>query len=420
MRRFSILGFLLLACSLVAVTACPSSEEKANEEHGEHEAEERGEHAEHGEHEEPEGAREHDEGIVELRPEAAAQINIRVEPVEERHVSVVLSTTGRVDFDQDQLAHVSPRISGRIHKVLGTLGQQVKAGDALAVIDSIELGQAKSAFLQAKAQLNLARRTLEREEGLLADRISSEQAVLEVRATYEQALADFQAARQRLALIGLSKREINAVRYEAKDAALFTLRSPIDGTVMEKHINLGEIVSPNTNLYTIADLGKLWIWIDVYERDLGGVHLGDDVSLKVDTYPDQTFVGKVTYVRDQVDADTRTARARIDVDNSDGRLKPGMFASVTVTDPHGREGREAPRVLAVPASAVQRDGDSFVAFVRIGDNRYERRVLRIGRRTDTYVEVLDGLSAGESVAITSVFILKSEAAKESMGGGHEH
>jgi len=408
MTGFSTFRFLLLACSLAAITACTPSEKKADEEHGEHEAEEGPEHGEH------------DEGIVELRPEAAAQINIRVEPVEERLVSVVLSTTGRVDFDQDHFAHVSPRISGRIHQVLATLGQQVEAGDALAVIDSIELGQAKSAFLQAKAQLNLARRTLEREEGLLADRISSEQAVLEVRATYEQALADFQAARQRLALIGLSKKEINAVRYEAKDAALFTLRSPLDGTVMEKHINLGEIVSPNTILYTIADLGKLWIWIDVYERDLGGVHLGDDVSLKVDTYPDQIFVGKVTYVRDQIDADTRTARARIDVDNSDGRLKPGMFASVTVTDPHGREGQEAPRVLAAPASAIQRDGDSFIAFVRLGENRYERRVLRIGRRTDTYVEVLDGLSAGESVAVTNVFILKSEAAKESMGGGHEH
>lgn len=415
MTRFSTLRFLLVAYSLTAAVACTSTERNADgehsEEHEEHEAEEGSEHEEAGGHE---------EGIVQLRPEAAAQVEIRVEPVEVRRVSVVLSTTGRVDFDQDHLAHVSPRISGRIHEVLARLGQYVEAGDALAVIDSIELGQVKSAFLQAKAQLNLARRTLEREEGLLTDRISSEQAVLEVRARYEQALANFQAARQRLALIGLSKKEINAVRYEAKDAALFTLRTPLDGTVMEKHINLGEIVSPNTNLYTIADLGKLWVWIDVYERDLGGVHLADDVSLKVDTYPDQTFVGKVTYLRDQIDADTRTARARIDVDNSDRRLKPGMFASVTVTDPHGREGQEAPRVLAVPASAVQRDGDSFVAFVRVGENRYERRVLRIGRRTDTYVEVLDGLSAGESVAVTNVFILKSEAAKESMGGGHEH
>ena len=418
MTWFSTLRFLLVAYSLTAAAACTSSEGNAegehSEEHEEHAAEEG---SEHGEHEE---AGEHEEDIVQLLPEAAARVEIRVEPVEERRVSVVLSTTGRVDFDQDHLAHVSPRISGRIHGVLAALGQQVEAGEALAVIDSIELGQAKSAFLQAKAQLNLARRTLEREEGLLADRISSEQAVLEVRATHERALADFQAARQRLALIGLSKKEIKAVRYEAKGAALFTLRSPIDGTVMEKHINLGEIVSPNTNLYTIADLGQLWIWIDVYERDLGSVHLGDDVSLKVDAYPDRTFVAKISYVRDQVDADTRTARARIDIENVDRHLKPGMFASVTVTDPHGREGQEAPRVLAVPASAVQRDGDAFIAFVQIGENRYERRVLRIGRRTNTYVEVLDGLSAAEPVAVTNVFILKSEAAKKSMGGGHSH
>lgn len=404
MTWFPTLRFLLLACSLMAVIACTSTN-----------ADGEGSAA----NEEQLATEEHDEGIVQLRPEAAARIHIRVEPVEERRVSLVLSTTGRVDFDQDHLAHVSPRISGRVHEVRATLGQHIEKGAALAVIDSIELGQAKSAFLQAKAQLNLARRTLEREEGLLADRISSEQAVLEARAAYEEALADFQAARQSLVLIGLSKKEIRAVRYEAKDAALFTLRSPIDGTVMEKHINLGEIVSPRTNLYTIADLGKLWVWIDVYERDLGGVHLGDDVSLKVDAYPEQTFVGKVTYVRDQVDVDTRTARARIDVDNKDRHLKPGMFASVTVTDPHGREGREAPRVLAVPASAVQRDGDLFIAFVQVGENRYERRVLRIGRHTDSYVEVLEGLSVGEPVAVTETFILKSEAAKETMGGDED-
>lgn len=409
MTWVSMFRSALIGCTLVVLVGCPSSKDAQQPAP-----------SEEGEHHEKDGEGDHTEGIVELRPEAAQRLDVRVAPAEERRVSVVLSTTGRVDFDQDRLAHVSPRISGRIQDVLAKLGQQVERGTALAVIDSVELGQAKSAFLQAKARLNLARRTLDREQSLLADQISSEQAVLEARAAYQETLADAQAARQRLALIGLSDKELARVRYEAKDAALFTLRSPIDGTVMEKHINLGEIVNPETNLYTIADLGSLWIWIDVYERDLGGVHLDDDVSLKVDAYPEETFVGKVTYVRDQVDTDTRTARARIDVDNADRRLKPGMFASVTITDPHGSEGHEAPKVLAVPASAVQRDGESFVAFVQVGENRYERRTLRIGRRTDTYVEILEGLSAGELVAVSDTFILKSEAAKGSMTGGHEH
>jgi multidrug efflux pump subunit AcrA (membrane-fusion protein) len=128
----------------------------------------------------------------------------------------------------------------------------------------------------------------------------------------------------------------------------------------------------------------------------------------------------VAYIRDQIDPGTRTARARLDVANNGEHLRPGMFATVTVVDPHGTEGEEAPRVLVVPSGALQRDGDRQVAFVPLGGNRYERRVLTLGRRTGAYAEILDGLAAGESVVVEGTFILKSEAARHRMGGGHGH
>jgi cobalt-zinc-cadmium efflux system membrane fusion protein len=411
MTKREILPFFLAALLASAGAACSS---KDSDEHGEREGEEHGSEANDAEHEGEE------EGAVQLSPETAARIRIRVAPVEKRALSGVLNTTGRVDFNQDRLAHVSPRVPGRVHRVRATLGDRVRPGQALAVIDSIELGRARSAFLQAKVRLELARRTLEREQGLLEDRITSEQSVLEARSAEQSALAAYQAARQELRLLGLSSRQIAATSADDPFAALFSLSSPMAGTVVEKHVSLGEVVSPERNLFTVADLSQVWIWIDVYERDLALVHLEDDVEVRVDAFADRTFEGKVAYIRSQVDPDTRTARARIDVVNRDALLRPGMFATVLVTDPHGAGGEQAHQALVIPSGAVQRDGQENVAFVVAGENRYQRRELELGRRTDAYVEVIDGLAAGESVVVEGTFLLKSEAAKEKMGGGHSH
>jgi cobalt-zinc-cadmium efflux system membrane fusion protein len=408
-RAIAPIGLLLSMAGLVC--ACTSNEAaKGVDEHGE-------DRQAHSEHEE---TKSHDESVIELHPQAAARMDIRVAPVEQRVLAGVLSTTGRVDFDQDRLAHVAPRVPGRVDKVLATLGDHVEAGQTLAIIDSIELGRAKSAFLRAKVQLELARKTLAREESLLADRITSEQAVLEARSAYEGALATYETARQELRLLGLSERDIRRTTTNDPKAAMFPLPSPLAGTVVEKHVSLGEVVSSERNLFTVADLSEVWIWIDVYERNLARVHLEDEVVVKVEAFPDQTFEGKVAYIRNQVDPGTRTARARVDVPNLQGHLRPGMFASVTVTDPHGQEGHRASETLVVPSNAVQRDGPDQVVFVPLGDDRYERRVVTIGRRTDTLVEVLDGVSADESVVVEGTFLLKSEAAKSRMGGGDSH
>ena len=405
--------------------ACPTKTDPAGVAHEQHD-----DHDDHDEHPGRAGSHKdakssagndgHEEGLVTLSPGAAARVRIRTAQVDHRSLSGLLATTGRVDFDQDRLAHVSPRVSGRVSKVQAKLGEDVRAGQTLAVIDSIELGQAKSAFLRAKAQLGLAKSTLEREEALLQDRITSEQSVLEARAASQRAMAEFQAARQQLRLLGLQDRQINSVSYDDPAAALFSLSSPISGTIVEKHASLGEVVSPQRTVYTVADLSRLWIWIDIYERDLSHVHLEDDVAVRVDASRERTFEGKVAYIRDQVDPDTRTARARIDVANPDRSLRAGMFATVTVSDPHGADGEAAPRTLVVPASAVQRDGEVDVVFVPKGERRFARQVVRLGRRTDAYVEVLDGLAASDSVVTEGTFLLKSEAAKESMGGGHSH
>jgi RND family efflux transporter MFP subunit len=186
---------------------------------------------------------------------------------------------------------------------------------------------------------------------------------------------------------------------------------------VEKHLVAGELVSPDDKVFTVADLSQLWIWIDVYERDIARVHVEDTVEVMTQAYPGRTFEGHVAYVSDRVDPETRAARARIDIPNPEGLLKPGMFAEVVVTDPHGDSGRKA---LAIPPSAVLRDGERLIAFVKEGEGRYERRELRTGAKTQELVEVLDGVAPGEEVVVEGAFLLKSEVAKEGMGGGHSH
>jgi cobalt-zinc-cadmium efflux system membrane fusion protein len=400
---------------------------KAHGEHkGEKHAEHEGEGEDHDEHEgeakgdkhEGEGHDEHEEGVAELTVEAAAEAKIRVAPVAKQAVPFVLRTTARVDFDERRLAHVSPRISGRVAKVDAELGDETKAGDELAALDSIELGEAKADYMGARAQESLARKTSSREQRLLKEKVASEQAALEARAGHEKALAHLRSAEEKLRLLGMTKPEISGVRYGDPQAATYQLRAPIDGRIVEKHLVVGELVTPADKVFTVADMSHLWIWIDVYERDLARVHRDDTAVVTTEAWPGKSFVGHVAYISDSVDPSSRAARARIDIANTDGKLKPGMFAEVVLTDPHSLdEGRLG---LAVPPSAVIREGDGFVAFVKEGERRYERRTLRIGARTPDLVEILEGLSEGDQVVIEGAFILKSEVAKEEMGGGHSH
>lgn len=437
MKRSAQTSILVLTLFLtILLGGCPESEsnsgngetppasledrEHAEDDHKRHiDADEQKEGTEadgHGDH------NEHEEGIVELTPEAASRAEIRTAPVENRILAAQLSTTGQVDFDQTRLAHVSPRISGRVHRVHAVLGQEVGAGQALAEIDSIELGQMKAAFLQAKAREELARKNFDRTQSLLADRIVSEQEMLQAEASLREATAALQTGEETLHLYGLSQSQIDALTYEDRKAAIYPLTAPFAGTVIERHVTLGELVTPDRNLLTLADLGRVWIWIDVYQRDLGRVHLQDEARARVDAFPGEVFAGTVSYLSAQVDTDTRTVRARLDVDNLDGKLRPGMFVEVELLDPHAQAGddvAQSPR-LVVPDGAVVRDGEEFVVFVAVGERRYERRDVRIGQASGGFVEILGGLELGELVVVEGSFLLKSAASKESLGGGHSH
>lgn len=404
-----LLALLLFAgLALPAGIACSRTEEAAKEETAKEE--------EHGE--EHAGEEAHEEGLVTLPPEAFAQAGIQTAPVEARALDPEIATTGQVGFNEDRVAHVGPRIAGHITSVKATLGQKVGGGQVLAVIDSVELGQARAAYQQARAREELTRETYEREQRLAADKISSQQEVLSARAAHLEAEAELRRAEEALRVLGLTSSQIRSTSKSG--ATLSPVSSPFSGTVVEKDASLGEMVSPEQKLFTVADLSEVWIWVDVFEKDLGRVHLDDGVSVEVDAYAGETFEGKVTFLGGSVDSGTRTVRARLAIDNHDGRLRPGMFARVRLSDPHAGPAGGETLVPVVPESALQRQGEEQVVFVQAGERQFQRREVRLGKRSGGLVEVLDGLKPGERVAVQGAFLLASELAKESMGEGHSH
>lgn len=363
----------------------------------------------------------HEEGIVELSPAKLAAVEIEATPVERRRLAAQLETTGEVGYEEDRIAHVSPRVPGRVQRAPVSLGDEVRRGQVLVVLDSVELGQARAELLAARTREELARQNYERERGLYEDRITSEREMLQARADHLEAVSRRESAQETLRLYGLPVDTLERIQPGEPGSSLLPVHAPIAGRVVEKHATLGELATPEDTLFTVADLSHVWIWIDVYERDLARVHLGDGVEVAVESFPGRAFSGQVTYVSPEVAAETRTVRARIDVENPDRLLRPGMFATVRLVDPHTTE---ASASLVVLDHAVVRRGGETLVFVPAGEPgngaRFEARPVELGREEGGWVEVLAGLEAGERVVTTGAFFLESELAREELGGGHGH
>lgn len=403
MTRTSWMATFGLA-ALLAVGCADGAGEPAGAGHDEagHEGDEHG-HDEHGE----------EEGIVELSPEAIARIGLATAPAARHPLAGRRHTTGTLGFDEERLAHVASRVGGRLVQVPAPLGARVRAGEALALVDSTELGEAKAAFLRARARHEVAQRRFERERSLFAERIAAEQVVLEAEAAAREAAAELAAAGERLRLLGLGGDAIERLSWDDPRSSLVAVRAPFAGTVVAREATIGELVSPEDTLFTVADLSQVWLWIDLYERDLAHVAVGDRVEVRLDARPGEALAGELAYVAAQVDPDSRTVRARVDLANPGGRLKPGMFARVVLA-----AGEEPAPGLAVPRAAVQRDGAASIVFVRTAPGRFERREVEIGRTTDDLAEVLGGLAEGDEVVTEGAFLLRSQASADELGGHH--
>ncbi len=369
-------------------------------------------------------------GVVELAPDALRNAGLHFAVATSSTMQIRLDVTGTIAPEDSRVAHVRPLGRGLIETVSVTLGQMVRKGDPLLTYDNIELGEQVGAFLEARAALRTAesdrevkRLFLARADELIKVEGIARQTVElrrgELRAA-ESAVASAEATvariEEQLHRFGLSDADVGRLSpVESasghRAASHNILRAPVNGLVTRYEVAPGELVEPDRELFTITDLSTVWVLGDIYEQDVSRVKAGADAQVRVDAYPDRRFSGRLTYVSSVIDPKTRTAKARVVVENPDGALKLDMFARIALPTPERRP------ALTVPAAAVQYLDGQPIVFVRRDDGRFARRAVTVGIASDTDVEIREGLTAGDEVVGAGSFYLKTALLRERIGGG---
>lgn len=349
-----------------------------------------------------------DSSVIMLKPEALASAGIQLEEAGYRTLQSEMEVPGTIQANEDRLTHVGPRISGRIVEVAVKLGDRVRKGQKLAVIDSVELGKAQSEYLAAKAKLLVAEKAYERAKTLLEGKVIGTGEFQRREGEFLTTKSDAQAAEDQLHLFGVTEQEIKKLDHEAALSSRVAIVSPLDGTVIERHVTMGEVVEPAKSILTIADLSTVWGIAEVPEKNISMIQKDTEAIVSITAHPGENFHGKITYISDVLDADSRTAKVRVEVDNSEGKLKPEMFASFKV--PIG----EKEKSLAVPTASIQRDGSQPIVYVALTNNSFEKRIVKLGLESKGYQQVLEGIQAGEKVVAKGAFVLKSESMKGEM------
>jgi cobalt-zinc-cadmium efflux system membrane fusion protein len=380
----------------------PATENHAKEKNGHAEEEARGSKDEHGEEE-----------VIHLSDEELKEFGIETATAGKDRLDIHTELPGEIVLNADRVAHVLPRVPGIVRAVRASVGDTVEGGTIMAILESRELADVKAAYLAAGERRTLAEANFRREELLWRKQISAEQDYLEARQALSETRIEQRAAEQRLHALGFDETYLKKLPSHSDQAfTRYEIKAPFGGTVIEKHITLGEALKDDTEAFVVADLSTVWADIQVYQKDLPLIRKGQQVLITAGHgIPDVT--GAISWVGPVVGEATRTATARIVLANPLGVLRPGLFVTARIlTD-------SDPVALLVPKSALQTVEDRTVVFVRDEDG-FEPRPVRIGRENATQVEILSGLEAGQIYASKGAFTLKAQLAKGAFGDGHNH
>jgi cobalt-zinc-cadmium efflux system membrane fusion protein len=306
----------------------------------------------------------------------------------------VTIATGKVAFDEDHTSRVGSPLSGRVEALLVKPGDAVKKGQSLLSIVSPDVEAAIADARAADADSSLQKRTLERLRDLVVDKAVAHKDVQQAESDVAKADASVERARARLKLLGIRIDE---------HTSLFTLRAPLSGTVVERSALPGVEVRADsgTPLVTISDLDRVWVLVDVYEKDLAAVRAGQTAQVSVASYPGVNFPARIEHVGDLVDPQTRTVKVRLVADNPQHSLKPEMFARVSLP-------LAGTAAITVPGNAVLSDGESNVVIVAMGEGKFAKRRVEVGSEMDGRLPILSGLNPGERVVTDGAIFLKAE------------
>jgi Cu(I)/Ag(I) efflux system membrane fusion protein len=320
---------------------------------------------------------------IELGLDRVQNIGVRTAAAVLDELRPELRAVGFISAEEDRLARVHTRFSGWIEQLeVATTGQKVARGQVLAGLYNLELLPAEQEFL-ASIRWSAGRASSASKPAGLGDPIERD-------------------ARARLELFGLSPAEIDRIAATGKPIRTVAVTAPISGHVTSKNAVRGAFVEPGTELFEIADLSKVWVLVDVYEYDLGRVRLGQAADITVGAFPGQRFSGKLSFIYPMIDPSTRTLRVRVELDNRDMKLRPGMYAVAMIRlDPASG--------TLIPAEALVDTGEHQYVFVTQPGGRFEPRPVQVGDRVADRVQIIEGLAPGEVVVTTANFLIDSES-----------
>lgn len=338
---------------------------------------------------------------IEVDNDAIATAGIQILTVQPKDIPLTLTLTGRTGFNMEAVAHVHAQFGGKVKEVGPQLGAMVSGPEApggptlLCVIQSNDLAQAKSNFLQSKVQLKLDQDNLARTKELVKSTVLADKFLLDAESAVAKSTAALEAARQQLLVFGLTQKQIDEVgAQEGRQRMDYVITSPRSGVVAEKGVSGGEVADPTVNLFTIADTSTMWVWGDVYERDLRRVKIGQDVRIVFTSDPDRPRHCTIDWISPVLDPNTHSVRVRGTLENADGHLLADMYGTMVVTVDEGKNS------IVLPSDCVVRQGSESYVFAKVARGLSKSRFRRV-KVTVEPVEVGFGVSGSAVAASTA-------------------
>jgi membrane fusion protein, heavy metal efflux system len=344
---------------------------------------------------------------VELGPDDLRKAQVQTVHVDVKETSATLRVPGIVNPDEYREVHVTPLVGGVIRQVPVVLGDHVRRGQPMAVIFSSDLADAETGYLAMLAELEADHKKLERTQKLVKLGAASQQEEEDVTADHAAHEAHVRAALARLQVLGASDRQVAALTQAEQVDANFSVPAPINGIVLTRVANPGLVTNMAQELFTVVDLSTVWVMASINEKDFSTIHVGTIATVTAPAYPGRFWKGRVVYIQPQVDPNTRTAQARIEVANPEESLRLDMYMDVAFMSAGGKG-------LTVPESAVQAIGDKQYVFLPVSDSEgsFTVRQVRLGPASNGFYPVLEGLKVNDEVVKDGSFILKAEAIRQ--------
>jgi cobalt-zinc-cadmium efflux system membrane fusion protein len=339
--------------------------------------------------------------VVELSEEERAAIKIETVKASIKPLRSQLQALGKVFAHPQKKAIVSYPFSARISEIHIQIGDWARIGQKLVTLQSEEVGSAKSEFYKAQADYELAKVNYERQKSLFDRGVGAQKDSLSSEAGFKVAEAHLNAAEKKLHVLGFSEDQVKSIAETHQISPIISLYAPISGKIIEHNAILGAMVDQQTEILTIMDPSVVCIHADIYERDIAKIRIGQEVEATVPAYPGETFKGKIIFISDVLNEETRTITVRSEIMNREYKLKPGMFANINILLNHQSE------ALVLPLGAVLDEGDDHIVFLKV-DGKYIPRIIKTGIRNEGLVEVLAGVEEGAEVVTTGNFQLKSK------------